>query len=52
MPRLSARAHDTIFGLTMAFLYAGLMSVVFTILARGPGLAILVPWARAGALPS
>jgi len=47
MARVPARAHHAVFGLTMAFLYAGLMSGVFTALAQGPGLAMLGPWARA-----
>jgi hypothetical protein len=34
----------------MAFLYAGLMSGVFTALTRGPGIAMLAPWAQAWGL--
>ena len=50
MARLPARLHDAVFGLAMAFLYSGLMSGVFTAQARGPGITMFGPWARAWAL--
>jgi hypothetical protein len=47
MQRLPASAHGLIFGLTMAGLYSGLMSGVFTVMALGWSFNALTSWVRA-----
>ncbi len=48
--RLPSAAHGAVFGLTMAVFYSGLMSAVFTLIARGWSIDALIPWLRAWAL--
>ncbi|WP_116969277.1 DUF2798 domain-containing protein [Blastomonas sp. UPD001] len=50
MPRLPSAAHGAVFGVTMAFLYSGLMSGVFMARAYGLTPEAFAPWLRTWAL--
>jgi len=50
MRRLPSGTHGAVFGLTMALLYSGLMSGVFTGMARGWTFDTLTAWPHVWAL--